>query len=739
MLSELSQKQLYSYQNSNSRINIWEGAVRSGKSFSCLIRWLKFIQQGPPGDLVVCGRTEDTIKRNIISPMIDLIGPAVSYRQGAREIKLWNRNIHVVSANDERAESKIRGSTFAGALVDEVTVLPENFFKMLLSRLSVTGAKLFCTTNPDSPFHWFKKDFIDNQEIDKSRFLFVLDDNPSLSEDFKANLKKEYSGLWKDRFIHGKWVLAEGTIFDYFDKELHTIDFPPGNADYYIVGIDYGTTNPCAFSLIGYSDRTYPNRWLEKEYYWDSKARMRQKTDTEYAQDLKNFIAGYRVQSIYLDPSAVSFRVELQRMGVQNIYEANNDVLDGIRYHSALISNGTFKICRNCKYAIEEYGTYRWDEKAAARGEDKPLKENDHCFVAGTLISTPLGDRPIETIKIGDEVLTRNGPKKVLATWESLYPKEVIDVDGTIVTPNHLYWTENRGKVPASELTHSDILFKIDGFSESRWIEKQSNGMEEHTIDIPMQRKEQKGFISESTGFSCTGTFGNSTMELSQKDIISTTKTEIQETTQSTIWNSYRLNFTFRNTKHKKEESGLKNMQKESDLFPKNGMHLKKGENGIKKMELEDGRNVLFNRDYAYTAEKNIKLNLIENLNSAPMPVSQHGEEKKRKTTNKESVKNVEPLSSSVDMRILRHALKAAPRSLDGRKEKVYNLTVEDEHEYFANGILVGNCMDSIRYALFTHFFQKDGRRLKPEDIDRMRNEVYGIETHGRFFDDRMW
>jgi hypothetical protein len=35
-------------------------------------------------------------------------------------------------------------------------------------------------------------------------------------------------------------------------------------------------------------------------------------------------------------------------------------------------------------------------------------------------------------------------------------------------------------------------------------------------------------------------------------------------------------------------------------------------------------------------------------------------------------------------------------------QERVYDLSVEDEHEYFANGILVHNC-DAMRYAIFTH------------------------------------
>lgn len=378
----LSQKQATSLFDPKARYNIWVGAVRSGKSYTSLICFEDFCKNGPEGDFVIIGKSLGAIKRNVLSPLRDMLGDRFQVFLYKSEAHLYGRVIHLVGANDERAEHKIRGPTFAGAYVDEITIIPEPVFEMLKSRLSITGAKLFGTTNPDSPFHWFKKKFLDRkEELDVNYWDFKLEDNPSLDRSFIDNIKKEYQGLWYQRYIEGKWVLAEGTIFDFFDEQKHTIDFPPGAADYYVVGVDYGTTNPTAFSLIGYSERTFPNRWLEKEYYWDSRKTLRQKTDTEYAMDLKKFLAGYNnVKAIYIDPSAVSFRVELQRQGFSGLIEAENQVLDGIRYHSIQLSNGTFKICRNCTKAIEEYGTYRWDTKAAERGEDKPVKENDHLM-----------------------------------------------------------------------------------------------------------------------------------------------------------------------------------------------------------------------------------------------------------------------------------------------------------------------------------------------------------------------
>jgi PBSX family phage terminase large subunit len=376
----LSPIQKKSIVESNARLNFWEGPVRSGKSYSCFWRWIDFILNGPKGPLIMCGRTEPTIKRNIIRPLQDLIGDDLVYMSGKGEVHLWGRVIDVVGANDERAEAKIRGSEYVGALLDEVTILPENFVKMLFSRLSLPDAKLFGSTNPDSPYHWLKTGYLDRQgELNIKVFSFSIEDNPSLTEEYKNDLKKEYQGLWYQRYIEGRWVLAEGAVYDFFDENVHTINYPPGNATYYICGIDYGTSNPTVFSLIGYNPSVYPNMWLEKEYFYDSKAKNRQKTDSDYCNDLVSFIAGYNVKAIYIDPSALSFKVELRRAGVANVLDATNDVLPGIRFQGQLIANGTYKVMKSCTNAIKEYSTYLWDERASKRGVDQPIKQNDHC------------------------------------------------------------------------------------------------------------------------------------------------------------------------------------------------------------------------------------------------------------------------------------------------------------------------------------------------------------------------
>lgn len=375
----LSEKQIFSYRNSNKRLNIWEGSVRSGKSFISLVRFIKELKEGPPGQAMIVGASRDAIQRNVLSELCALLGFPLPTPK-ASQMVIFDRLVYLVGASDERAQRRIQGSTLAIAYVDEITILPQGFFKMLLSRLSITEAKLFGTTNPDSPFHWLKTDFLEKDDLDLATWKFRLDDNPSLSVEYIEALKKEYTGLWYKRYIEGEWVLAEGTVYDFFDEDEHTFDLMGKRAKYYILGVDYGTANPTAFTLIGYDPMQYPNIRLEKEYYYDSRANNRQKTDTEYAEDLIKFVRGYNVQAIYIDPSAASFKAELSRQGVDVICDADNDVLNGIRFVSKLLSNGTFKISKGCKNTIKEFGTYIWDSKSSLRGEDEPVKAHDHCL-----------------------------------------------------------------------------------------------------------------------------------------------------------------------------------------------------------------------------------------------------------------------------------------------------------------------------------------------------------------------
>lgn len=213
----LSRKQEKFLRDDLRRINLLYGSVRSGKTWISLLKWAIWIGQQPKGkEFLMVGKTITTLKRNCLGLLSDLIGDNFKCTLSTKKASIFGRTVWLEGANDERSESKIRGMTLQGAYIDELTQIPESFYLMVLSRLSETGAALIATTNPDAPNHYVKTEIIDNDIINKQVIKFMLDDNDFLDEDYKNNLKKEYTGVFYDRFILGEFVRAEGIIFPEF-------------------------------------------------------------------------------------------------------------------------------------------------------------------------------------------------------------------------------------------------------------------------------------------------------------------------------------------------------------------------------------------------------------------------------------------------------------------------------------------------------------------------------------------
>jgi PBSX family phage terminase large subunit len=370
-------KQRYSILNSNARINIWSGAVRSGKSIASILRWIQYCLSGPNGNLLMIGKTQKTLEHNVLDVISELVGPKnYKYNRIVGEVFIYGRKCYTIGATDEKAAGKIQGITAAGAYVDEIGLLPESFWTMLLSRLSIKDAKIFGTVNPCGGRHYLKVKYIDRKELNLKLFHFTLDDNPFLDPSYIQELKKEYSGLWYSRFILGLWVNAEGAIYDQFSITKNVVNELPGKFDKIYVSIDMGTSNPTCYLAHG----RFKNKWyVFKEYYYDSKKAGRQKTDAEYADDLVKFLDGKYPQKILVDPSASSFIATIRTLRKYRIGFADNEVISGIRLTAKSLANEDLYIYKDCVNLIDEMQNYVWDEKATAIGLDKPSKISDHC------------------------------------------------------------------------------------------------------------------------------------------------------------------------------------------------------------------------------------------------------------------------------------------------------------------------------------------------------------------------
>lgn len=385
----LSPKQAQSVAWATGRVNLWTGSIRSSKTIASLVAWLAYIADAPlGGELVIGGRTRDSIARNVFGPLTDesLFGPIaalVKYTAGAPTATILGRKVWVIGSADARAELVLRGLTVAGAYVDEATLVSEGFWTTLVGRMSVPGARLFATTNPDGPAHWLKRQVVDRAgDLGYRVFRFRLEDNEWLCREnpgYVEQIKREYVGLWYRRFIDGDWVQAEGAVYDMWDPARHVVahDSIPTQLDRVLaLGVDYGTTNPTRGLLVGLAERML---WLLDE--WAPPTGL---VDAEQSARLRAWLRAREQPSwrtpawVYVDPAAASFKMQLFHDGLTNVANAHNDVLAGIRTVSSLLATDRLRVSDRCVHLIEQIPGYGWDLKATAKGQDKPVKVNDH-------------------------------------------------------------------------------------------------------------------------------------------------------------------------------------------------------------------------------------------------------------------------------------------------------------------------------------------------------------------------
>ncbi|MGV0870030.1 PBSX family phage terminase large subunit [Corynebacterium kalidii] len=380
----LSEKQIAAYAASDQFVNVWDGAVRSGKTFAWILLMLEEIARyDSPGALIIVGKNRDSIYRNVFEPIevvpeFERARPFVKYRQGAATATIFGKRVHVIGANDAGSESRIRGITAGRAWCDELTVLNQAFFKQLMNRLSIEGAKLYATTNPDSPGHWLKKEYLDKlDDLPWSYHHFTMEDNPALPESYKENMSRSYTGLWYKRFILGLWVSAEGAIYDMWDEDrmvMAPADIPPIER-VLSVGIDYGTTHPTRGYLLGLG--------TDGRLYITDEWAPGRSTDGALSADLTRWLADKpSPEWVYVDPAAASFRLQLFEDGYRKLRPADNAVTDGIRTVATLLDTGGLRISSTCTELIREIPGYRWDDKASEKGKEQPIKENDDAVDA---------------------------------------------------------------------------------------------------------------------------------------------------------------------------------------------------------------------------------------------------------------------------------------------------------------------------------------------------------------------
>lgn len=387
-----------------------DGAIRSGKTVCMSLSFVTWAMTTfDQMNFAMCGKTIGAFRRNVLTTL-KLMLPSRGY--SVQDLRSDNMLIiskggrtnyfYLFGGKDERSQDLIQGITLAGVFFDEVALMPESFVSQATGRCSVDGSKFWFNCNPGNPGHWFKKEWLDKstgyltqeqiwEAQEKGESLknilylhFKMDDNLSLTEKTKERYRSMYSGVFKDRYIKGLWVAAEGAIYRIFTENPVKYQIsrlkPGGKAlpklAYINIGVDFGGNKsahtfvasgiPADFrEVVVLKSEKHPAEGVTPEQLY----RLFYKF-CQYILSVYGFI-----DIAYADSAEQTLingmRTAVRPLGVIVKNSLKNPVNDRIRLTTTLMSCGRwFYIPEECKTLEEALRDAVYDDKSQ---EDKRL------------------------------------------------------------------------------------------------------------------------------------------------------------------------------------------------------------------------------------------------------------------------------------------------------------------------------------------------------------------------------
>lgn len=355
-----------------------------------------------------------------------------------------------------------------------------------------------------------------------------------------------------------------------------------------------------------------------------------------------------------------------------------------------------------CPNSWREFSLYELEKDRQGNWKDTPPDKENHCLAGNTLISTDKGLVKIKDVRVGDWVLTRKGYRRVLWSGCSARNKQVYKV--RTVNGRYLVGTGNHKVFTSRGFVRIDKLQKGDELLTDRSIElckqlKPSLCSEKNGIDTQTQKEEVTGCISKVGAHICTTLCGKDTTAKEEKGMLSIIKTVTREIMKLRTWKkSLQKSMSGKSTKQQVKGCNLQGKTWiEQEPLQIYGTVAPKGLNGTKNMpkSLISERLTMGSVNVSNVV-KSTKGNRPKQ-GSVAIIVSQNGVEKPGLTTSLNDASGVEKSSCQINTRGQDFVVKVVSV---GIAKAVYDLTIEDKHEFFANGILVHNCIDSVRYSV---------------------------------------
>lgn len=375
MLSRKQVEVVNCVKDENPKILVLSGAKRSGKTYIASIIFLGHMQKYRKMGLsfILGGATQASIRRNVLDDMELLLGKELKLDK-SNAVEIFGNKVYCFDGANSDAWKKVRGFTAAGAYLNEGTALHDTFVKEVISRCSYQGARIYIDTNPENPMHSVKTDYIDkdgqrlkNGQLNIKAFHFTLFDNEALDPEYVESIVASTpSGMFTDRDIYGRWVNAQGIVYQDFDPKKHYIsakEISGMNFASYFAGVDWGYEHFGSIVLLGETDEH--KIVLLKEY-------AEQHKEIDYWADVaKRIKSRYGDIPFYCDSARPEHVARFQREGLRAI-NANKAVISGIEEVAKRFKTGFLFVSNEVKRFKKEVCMYAWNESTG-----EPVKQYD--------------------------------------------------------------------------------------------------------------------------------------------------------------------------------------------------------------------------------------------------------------------------------------------------------------------------------------------------------------------------
>ena len=365
-----------------------------------------------------------------------------------------------------------------------------------------------------------------------------------------------------------------------------------------------------------------------------------------------------------------------------------------------------------CRHTADEFATYAWKQDKQTE-EILPELEDDHnhCVAEGELVTTTRGSVPVENVTPGDFVLTRKGFREVLAAWKASDDREVLPVRAggkcVWVTSDHEIFCVRKGFTRADAMRYGDEVIVTQDVEQ--WAESRLSSFLDTTIGaIPTRAMAAIAGISDaaiSAGrLFCTATFGNIITGLSLMGGTFTTKTATFPITNFQILNACPVPTTYPDILRigtAPSQSGRANILLRSAISRRVGIVARKATQSIKRLGLSLIDTLFLRpRSVQPAAMSSCRTLSGTRISSVQTPASQHPGARLALITKRGLVRFAVQVSRSIGIPRLRLVRARAEIGSERRRCAVYDLTVDEHHEFVAGGIVVSNCVDACRYGI---------------------------------------